>query len=49
MKYGHDVSDEFTIEQGYSMDRPSKIRVKIKGTQKCIDEVYVGGSAIRIK
>ncbi|AZO94914.1 PhzF family phenazine biosynthesis isomerase [Iocasia frigidifontis] len=38
----------FTIEQGYSMKRPSKIKVQLKYDGNKINEVYVGGSAVII-
>lgn len=48
MKYVNGLNGEFTIEQGYSMKKPSKIIVKLKFSNDKIDEVYIGGSAIRI-
>jgi PhzF family phenazine biosynthesis protein len=49
MKYmRNEFNGNFTIEQGYSMGRPSKVIAKVKLDGDKIKEVYIGGSAIRI-
>ncbi len=40
--------DEFVIEQGYCMNRPSKILAKLISEGDEIKEVYIGGSAISL-
>lgn len=42
---GNNFDGNFTIEQGYSMDRPSKIKVQLKYDGDNIKKVYVGGRA----
>lgn len=50
MKYlKNEFNGLFTIEQGYSMARPSKIIAKIKCDIDEVVEVYVGGSAVKIE
>lgn len=36
---------EYVLRQGYAMNHPSEIIVKIKGTESNIEEVWVGGTA----
>ena len=49
MKYFKNKFDgNFVFEQGYSMNRPSKIMAKVNSIDDKIVEVYVGGSAIAI-
>jgi len=38
--------EEYIIEQGYSMNEPSQIKVRINAEDDVIKDVYVGGSAI---
>jgi len=46
MKYMENkYNGDFIIEQGYSMNKPSKIMVRLKTIDHKITEVYVGGSA----
>lgn len=47
-KYLNLYKEEFVIEQGFSIDKPSNIIVKLKVGNEEVEEVYVGGSAIRI-
>lgn len=50
MKYlGDKFSGEFVIEQGYSMNRPSKILTELIYDGEDIIKVLVGGSAVIIK
>ena len=45
-KYCDPSNDGFyEFEQGYTMDMPSRIFVKLKTTENIIDSVYVGGNA----
>lgn len=49
MKYvKSNFNGNFVIEQGYSMKKPSKIKVKLKCDNDEIIEVYVGGNALTI-
>ena len=49
MRYlGDEFNGDFTIEQGYSMDRPSEVKVKLYFADDKINEVYVGGTAVVI-
>lgn len=47
-KYDSNTYFEYLFEQGYSMNKPSEIKVKLELSNDEINEVYVGGSAIRI-
>lgn len=47
-KYDNNSNLEYLFEQGYSMNKPSEIKVKLVLSKDNISEVYVGGSAIRI-
>ncbi len=41
--------DKYVFRQGYSMNEPSEIIVKVKGNKRVIDSVWVGGTAKQIK
>lgn len=42
---GDEFDGNFTIEQGYSMQKPSKIKVQLEQDDDNINGVYVGGTA----
>lgn len=48
-KYSSPNQSEYTLRQGYSMDMPSEIKVKIKKIYTDIVGVFVGGTAKPIK
>lgn len=50
-KYGklkHDHITNISIEQGYSMERPSEIKIALTTKEKEITEVRVGGTALNL-
>lgn len=40
------VDKEYIFRQGYSMNQPSEIKVRIKGRKSDIEEIWVGGTAV---
>ena len=47
-KYDNKAEEELVFKQGYSLNKPATIKVKLEFNNKCLEEVYVGGSAFRL-
>ena len=47
-KYSEDPKQNYKFEQGYMLERPSEIMVKLKLKENQVQNVYVGGSAVQI-
>ncbi|GMQ57280.1 PhzF family phenazine biosynthesis protein [Vallitalea sediminicola] len=48
-RYSNNTNSEYLFKQGYSMNKPSEIKVELQYNKNNIDKVYVGGNAVRIE
>ncbi|GMQ63574.1 PhzF family phenazine biosynthesis protein [Vallitalea maricola] len=48
-RYSNDTNSRYLFKQGYSMNKPSEIKVELGYNNENIDKVYVGGNAVRIE
>lgn len=48
-RYSNDTNIRYLFKQGYSMNKPSEIKVELGYNNQNIYKVYVGGNAVRIE